>query len=61
MQDRLLNFVAALEGFDRQKTGIEKLDLPARLRRCVDLAGDPFKELIGHVSHWAELVCWHLN
>jgi hypothetical protein len=60
-QDRLLNFVAALEGFDRQRTGIETLDLPARLRRCADLAGDPFRGLIGHVSHWAELVTWHRN
>ena len=62
MSDRLLNYVAALEGLDRKKTGIvETRDLPARLRRCVELAGDPFKDLVGHVSHWAELVAWHRN
>lgn len=61
MSDRMLNYVAALEGFDRKKTGIEERDLPARLRRSAETAGEPFKALVGHVSKWAELVTWHRN
>ncbi len=61
MSDRLLNYTAAIEGFDRQRTRIDALDLPARLRRTADLSGEPFKALIGHVSKWAELVTWHRN
>ena len=61
MSDRLLNYTAALEGFDRQKTGVPTNDLPARLRRCIDLAGEPFKALIGHVTWWVEAVTWHRN
>lgn len=61
MSDRLLNYAAALEGFDRQKTGVTTNDLPARLRRCIDLAGEPFKALIGHVTWWVEAVTWHRN
>jgi hypothetical protein len=61
MSDRLLNYTAALEGFDRQKTGVTTNDLPARLRRCVELAGEPFKALIGHVPWWVEAVTWHRN
>jgi len=61
MSDRLLNYTAALEGFDRQKTGVTTNDLPARLRRCIDLAGEPFRALVGHVTWWVEAVTWHRN
>jgi hypothetical protein len=61
MSDRLLNYAAALEGFDRKKSGIDKQDLPIRLRRRAKQAGEPFKRLVGHVNKWVDLFVWHRN
>jgi hypothetical protein len=61
VSDRLLNYVAAIEGFDRQKTGRDKDKLPTRLRRCAKLAGGPFAGLVGHVNKWVDAVVDHRN
>jgi hypothetical protein len=51
VQDRLLDRVAALEGFHRAwKAG--RRSLLTRLRELTDLAGPPFEELVGDVSDW---------
>jgi hypothetical protein len=51
VQDRLLDRVAALEGFHRAwKAG--RKSLLTRLEELIDLAGLPFEELVGDVSDW---------
>jgi ApeA N-terminal domain 1/Apea-like HEPN len=51
VQDRLLDRVAALEGFHRAwKAG--RKSLMTRLKELADLAGHPFEELVGDVSGW---------
>jgi hypothetical protein len=54
VSDRLLNCAAAVEAFDRKLTGTEQSKFKTRLQRCADLAGDPFTNLVGDVSRWAE-------
>ena len=61
VSDRLLNYTAALEGFDRGKTGQANTKLPPRLRRCAQLAGEPFSALVGHVNKWVDAVVYHRN
>jgi hypothetical protein len=51
VQDRLLDRVAALEGFHRAWKGVRR-SLLTRLRELADLAGPPFEELVGDVSRW---------
>lgn len=56
VSDRLLNCSAALESFDRQRTGYEGSKFKTRLERCATVAGDPFTRLVGDTSKWAEAV-----
>jgi hypothetical protein len=52
--DRLLNRAAGLESFDRRRTGSRQSKLKGRVRRCCQLAGPPFADLVGDVDDWAE-------
>ncbi len=56
VSDRLLNCSAALEAFDREFTKNKGSKLKTRLQRCADLAGNPFTNLVGDVSRWAEAI-----
>jgi hypothetical protein len=56
VSDRLLNCSAALEAFDRDSTKAKGSNLKTRLERCATLAGDPFTNLVGDVSRWAETI-----
>ena len=51
--DRLLNCCAALESFDRERTGEQNRDFTVRLKRSASLAGDLFTSLVGDVEAWA--------
>jgi ApeA N-terminal domain 1 len=56
VSDRLLNCAAALEAFDRASTGNKGTKFKTRMQRCAALAGDPFTNLVGDVSRWAETI-----
>jgi hypothetical protein len=58
VEDRLLDRVAALEGFHREwkRTGKKKVWLVVRLTELAALAGDPFTELVGDAQAWCERV-----
>ena len=56
VSDRLLNCSAALEAFDRDSTKTTGSKFKTRLQRCAALAGNPFMELVGDVSRWAEVI-----
>lgn len=51
--DHLLNCAAALEAYDRDKYG-DNSHYVDRLKRCVDLAGEHFEELVGDADTWAK-------
>lgn len=51
VQDRLLDRVAALEGFHRTWKA-DRRTLLTRLKELANLAGPPFEELVGDVSDW---------
>jgi hypothetical protein len=58
--DRLLNTAAALESFDRVRHGNDIFH--RRMARCVSVAGDPFRDLIGNdVDGWIKAVKSHRN
>ena len=50
----MLNRAAALEAFDRTATGLNNTKFKGRLRRCADLAGEPFEVMIGDRTRWLE-------
>ena len=50
--DRLVNRSAALESLDKERTGYSSSSLRTRLRRCAELAGEPFSNLVGDVESW---------
>lgn len=54
VSDRLLNRVAALEGFHKLLAG-RTLTLKQRLIACAALAGTPFQDLVPDVARWAEV------
>jgi hypothetical protein len=54
--DRLLNCAAALEAFDRERTGHKNSNFKTRINRCAALAGQPFEKLVGDVSEWVGIV-----
>lgn len=56
VSDRLLNCSAALEAFDRDSTGDKRIRFKTRMLRCAALAGDPFTNLVGDVSRWAQTI-----
>lgn len=55
-RDRIMNVSAALDSFDKVRRSTGKwVPYGERLRHCVDLAGQPFLDLIGQDSaQWAE-------
>lgn len=57
--DRLLNCAAALEAFDRKQTETTSSMFKTRLKRCTELAGPSFVELVGDVDDWLEVVRNH--
>ena len=52
VNDRLLERLAALEGFHRIRSGMEAPVLQTRLPDLTDLAGAPFEQLVGNVAAW---------
>jgi hypothetical protein len=58
VEDRLLDRVAALEGFHREwkRTGKKEVWLVKRLTELAALAGDPFTELVGDAQIWCKRV-----
>ena len=52
VNDRLLERLAALEGYHRVRTGMEAPGLQLRLSDLTDLAGLPFEQLVGDVAAW---------
>jgi ApeA N-terminal domain 1 len=58
VEDRLLDRVAALEGFHREwkRTGKKEVWLVKRLTELATRAGDPFTELVGDTQAWCKRV-----
>lgn len=59
LEDRIMNLSAALDSFDkvRRSTGDQKVDYVDRITYCIDLAGEPFSNLIGqNPREWAKSV-----
>lgn len=54
LSDRLLNRAAAIEALDRNETGFENSTFATRLRRCAELAGEPFSDLVQDVDRWVQ-------
>lgn len=54
LDDRLLHRCAALEAFDRERTGSRGTKFKARLARCIELAGPEVTALVGEPDVWAE-------
>ncbi len=52
--DKLLNCAAALEAFDRERTGTKRSKFRTRLNRCVTLAGPAFTDLLPDVNSWLD-------
>lgn len=52
LSDRVLNRAAALEALDREESGFLNSAFATRLTRCVQLAGEPFNDLVGDVEEW---------
>lgn len=52
--DRLLNRAAALEAFDRERTGYASSKFRTRMSRPAVLAGEPFSELVGDTTIWID-------
>jgi hypothetical protein len=52
--DHLFNCAAALEAYDRQKN--PKGAYLARVKRCIDFAGDPFASLVDDTNKWATVM-----
>ena len=59
VSDRFLNYIAALEGYDKVQNPTAKQHLAGALHRCVRKAGQPFVELVGRPSKWVDLVVDH--
>jgi hypothetical protein len=56
VSDRVLNCAAALEAFDRERTGYSGSYFKTRMKRCAALAGPPFQRLVGDIDTWASAV-----
>jgi hypothetical protein len=56
VNDRVLNRAAALEAFDRERTGTTQSKFKTRIARCVDYAGEPFPTLVENVDAWLEVL-----
>jgi hypothetical protein len=60
VSDQLLNLAASLEAFDRTIWGFANSTFKTRLDRCVVLAGEPFRSLVGNdTGSWVEMVKTH--
>lgn len=59
LEDRIMNISAALDSFDkvRRATGDERVNYVDRITECIDLAGEPFTDLIAQEAReWANAV-----
>lgn len=58
LEDRIMNVSAALDSFDKQRRGTGKwVEYTKRVEQCVDLAGQPFLDLIAiDPGQWVERV-----
>ncbi|NYI70808.1 hypothetical protein GGQ54_001368 [Naumannella cuiyingiana] len=59
LEDRIMNISAALDSFDkvRRRTGDAKVNYVDRVLKCIDLAGEPFTNLIAsNEREWAKFV-----
>lgn len=59
LEDRIMNISAALDSFDkvRRATGDERVNYVDRITECIDLAGEPFTDLIAQDARaWAKAV-----
>jgi hypothetical protein len=59
LEDRIMNISAALDSFDkvRRDTGDDKVNYVDRIIQCIDLAGEPFTDLIAQDGReWAKSV-----
>lgn len=56
VSDRLLNCAAALESFDRRRTGYVNTKFKGRLQRCCDFVGQEYLAVIHDVVAWSERV-----
>lgn len=58
LEDRIMNVSAALDSFDMHRRGTGKwVEYSKRVRRCVDLAGQPFLDLIAtDPTRWVRTV-----
>lgn len=56
VEDRLFHRAAAVEAFARDRIGYNNVKLPGALRHCRELAGDPFRELVGNLDAWSVVV-----
>ncbi len=59
LEDRIMNISAALDSFDKHRRGTGKwVEYIRRIRQCIDLAGQPFADLIGgqDAEKWADSV-----
>ena len=55
LSDQVMNLAAGIEGYDRAKHDDRRQYL-ARIARCAEYAGHPFKELVGNVDAWSKLL-----
>lgn len=58
LEDRIMNVSAALDSFDHHRRGTGKsVNFAKRIKACVDLAGQPFLDLIVvDADHWTQRV-----
>lgn len=58
IEDRVMNVIAALDSFDRIRRSTEtRVDYVERVKACIDLAGEPFLDLIAtDAEEWAKTV-----
>lgn len=59
LEDRIMNISASLDSFDkvRRETGKVRVDYVERITECIDLAGEPFTNLIAQDGReWAKAV-----
>lgn len=54
--DNLLSCAAALESYDREKHGDKRVNFIDRLRRCIEVGGKVFSDLVGDTEVWAGAV-----
>jgi hypothetical protein len=62
LSDRFLNRAAALEGFDRIRTGKGRgRQFAERINECIDIAGPQFESLVHDPAKWSKELKHHRN